>query len=81
MREVIRLGTESGDSEVPDLDLDTISLLSLGISVSRWFVPGKCLFPDALAEQFADMAGRMLSGSAFAARAPAMTTLGASARD
>jgi len=81
MREAIRLGAESGHFEVPDLDLATVSLLSLGIDVSRWFVPGKRLSPDALAEQYADMAVRMLSTSAFPTRTPAIRALDASARD
>jgi len=61
MREAIRLGTESGAFDVPDLELATVSLLSLGIDVSRWFVPGKRLSPDALADEYADMAVRILS--------------------
>ena len=46
---------------MPDLELATVSLLSLGIDVSRWFVPGKRLSPDALADEYADMAVRILS--------------------
>lgn len=81
MREAIRLGIESGDFETPDLDLATVSLLSLGIDVSRWFVPGRRLSPEALAEQYADMALRMLSCRSSGARAPATTAVGAPARD
>jgi hypothetical protein len=60
--EAIRLGLEAGDFAVADVELATVSLLSLGTDVSRWFVPGKRLSPDALAEEYADMAVRTLSG-------------------
>jgi AcrR family transcriptional regulator len=80
MREAIRLGIESGAFEVADLDLATISLLSLGIDVSRWFVPGKRLTPEELAEEYADMAVRILTGSRVAA-AGGITAVGAPARD
>ena len=81
MREAIRLGIESGDFETRDLDLATVSLLSLGIDVSRWFVPGKRLSPEELAEQYADMALRMLSCRSSGAWAQATTAVGAQARD
>jgi AcrR family transcriptional regulator len=67
MREAIRLGAESADFEVPDLELATVMLLSLGIDVSRWFVPGKRLTPDELADDYADMAVRILRGRSLVA--------------
>lgn len=80
MREAIRLGVESGDFDVPDLGLATISILSMGIDVSRWFVPGKRLTPDELAGKYADTAVRILSARPVVARAE-ISVVGAPARD
>jgi AcrR family transcriptional regulator len=60
MREAIRLGMVSGDFHVADLEVATILLLSLGIDVARWFVPGNRLSPAEIAQQYADYAVRLL---------------------
>ena len=38
---------------MPDQNLVTMYILSLGIDVSRWFRPGHRLTPDELAEEYA----------------------------
>ena len=50
---VIAQGCKVGEFAVPDQNLVTMYILSLGIDVSRWFRPGHRLTPDELAEEYA----------------------------
>lgn len=61
VREAIRLGVEAGDFVVEDLQLATVALVSLGIDVARWYVPGRRLPASAVADLYAEMALRMVS--------------------
>jgi hypothetical protein len=60
MGEALRLGIVSGDFEIANPDLMTMSILSLGIDVSRWYKPGKQLTPDDIGEHHADLVLRMV---------------------
>jgi AcrR family transcriptional regulator len=60
MGEALRLGIVSGDFDVPNPQLMTMSILSLGIDVSRWYRPGKQLKPDDIGAHHADLVLRMV---------------------
>jgi AcrR family transcriptional regulator len=64
MHEAIRLGVESGDFVVQDINLASIALLSLGIDIARWYRPGGRLTPDQLADSYAEYAHSVLRGGA-----------------
>jgi len=59
-REAVRLGVQSGDFAVADLDATTVAIVSLGVDISRWFSPGGRLTADQLGELYADMAVRLV---------------------
>lgn len=56
----LQAGMKSGDFAIADLRAVTIAILSLGISVSRWFSPGGRLSAEDLGELYSDLVSRML---------------------
>jgi hypothetical protein len=58
--EALRLGVVSGDFDVPDPHLTTISILAMGVDVSRWFSAAKPLTPDDVGRHHGDLAVRMV---------------------
>ena len=52
-RDVVAQGCDAGEFAVPDQQLVSMYVLSLGIDVSRWFRVGHRLTPDELAEEYA----------------------------
>ena len=53
VRDVVEQGCTAGEFAVPDQQLASMYVLSLGIDVSRWFRVGHRLTPDELAEEYA----------------------------
>jgi AcrR family transcriptional regulator len=64
VRGLIGRGVEAGVCTVPDVRGAGAAVLSLGIDVARWFVPGSAWTPDALGLLYAELAGRMLGMTA-----------------
>ncbi|MFC5948554.1 TetR/AcrR family transcriptional regulator [Pseudonocardia lutea] len=60
VRGLLTRGAEDGAFTVPDVRGASAAVLSLGIDVARWFVPGGPWTPDALGLLYAELAGRML---------------------
>ncbi|MCE3549926.1 TetR/AcrR family transcriptional regulator [Pseudonocardia sp. RS11V-5] len=60
VRNLITRGSEAGAFAVPDVRGASAAVLSLGIDVARWYVPGGAWTPDALGLLYAELAGRML---------------------
>jgi AcrR family transcriptional regulator len=68
VREVIALGCRAGEFEMPDQQLVTMYILSLGIDVSRWFRAKHRLTPDELAEEYARLVLHAITPARPAAR-------------
>ncbi|GAC1587988.1 MAG: TetR/AcrR family transcriptional regulator [Candidatus Velthaea sp.] len=60
VHECLETGIASDDFAIADLRAVTIAILSLGISVSRWFSPGGRLSAEELGELYADLVSRMV---------------------
>jgi AcrR family transcriptional regulator len=60
MREAVRLGVQSGDFNVVDLEATTGAIISLAVDISRWYKPGGRLTADQIGELYADMAVRLV---------------------
>jgi AcrR family transcriptional regulator len=60
VRALITRGVEAGAFAVPDVRGASAAVLSLGIDVARWYVPGGPWTPDALGLLYTELAGRML---------------------
>ncbi|MFR9803571.1 TetR/AcrR family transcriptional regulator [Pseudonocardia sp. RS010] len=60
VRGLIVRGVEEGAFTVPDVRGASAAVLSLGIDVARWYVPGGPWPPDALGLLYSELAGRML---------------------
>lgn len=65
MREAIRLGIESGDFYVTDLEATTVAILSMGIDASRWYRSGGRLSPEQLGTLYASLVIAMLRRDAW----------------
>jgi AcrR family transcriptional regulator len=59
--EALRLGTVAGVFQIPDEQLTTTAILSLGIDVSRWYRPGHRLTPDDVGEEYALLVTRLVT--------------------
>ncbi len=59
-REAVRLGIEAGVFRVTDLDATSVALISLGVDVSRWFIPSGRLTPARIGDLYAEMALRLV---------------------
>lgn len=69
--DIIAAGCRTGEFEVPDQQLVTTYILSLGIDVARWFRTGHRLTPDELAAEYARLVLRSISaGVADPSRSP-----------
>jgi AcrR family transcriptional regulator len=55
LRDLLASGVEAGLFEVRDVQLATIAILMMWSGVSDWFVAGKRLTPDAVADIYCDM--------------------------
>lgn len=62
LTDVLKLGVRNGDFRVPSLPTTTISLLSLGIDVARWFRSDGRIGADQLARDYSALALSMVSG-------------------
>jgi len=60
VRGVLDRGVEDGSFDTPDVRGACAAVLSLGIDVARWYVPGGPYTPDALGRLYADLGLRML---------------------
>jgi len=60
MRRLVTRGIDSGAFDVPDAAMAAASLLSLGIDLARWYQDGTRWTPEQIAEQYADMALRIV---------------------
>jgi AcrR family transcriptional regulator len=61
LRKALREGVAAGDFVVADLSGTTLTILSIGIDVARWYVPGKGWSPRRVGNLQADLVGRMLA--------------------
>jgi len=62
-RDVIRRGIAAGDFDVPDLEVATVAIISMGLRVAFWYTPSFHLTSDALADQMAELAGRIVGAT------------------
>ncbi|MCE0762907.1 TetR/AcrR family transcriptional regulator [Pseudonocardia kujensis] len=60
VRGLVTRGVGAGAFAVPDVRGASAAVLSLGIDVARWYVPGGPWTPDALGLLYAELAGRLL---------------------
>jgi AcrR family transcriptional regulator len=63
LRDLLAAGVEAGLFEVRDVQLATIAILMMWSGVSDWFVGGKRLTPDAVADTYCDMTLALLRRS------------------
>lgn len=56
----IQAGVDTGDFTVPAVPTAARAILSLGIDVARWYQPGRRTDPDALVDEYAELAASML---------------------
>jgi AcrR family transcriptional regulator len=60
VRAVISAGATAGMFYVPDLEIAALALLSLGIDVARWYREGRGWSADDIADQYAELALRLV---------------------
>ena len=60
-RDVIRRGVSEQEFDVPDLEVATVAIISMGLRVAFWYTPSFHLTGDALADQMAELAVRIVS--------------------
>jgi AcrR family transcriptional regulator len=60
MRRLVTRGVDTGAFDVPDAAMAAACLLSLGIDLARWYQDGRRWTPEQIAEQYADMALRIV---------------------
>ncbi|MDG3009502.1 TetR/AcrR family transcriptional regulator [Rhodococcus sp. D2-41] len=60
VREEIRRGVDSGAFVVPDVTTAALAVLSMGIDVARWYLPGRSVDAEQLADRYAELAASML---------------------
>jgi AcrR family transcriptional regulator len=76
VRELIARGADAGVFTVPDVRGASAAVLSLGIDVARWYVPGGPWTPDALGLLYVELAGRLLGAADRPAARPGPTLRG-----
>lgn len=69
VRSEVRAGADAGAFRTPDVDGATLAILSLGVDVSRWYVPGGTHTPIDLGRRYAGLVLAML-GTGHDAAAP-----------
>lgn len=62
MADELKAGVASGAFDVPDVGGTVLAILSLGIDVARWYSSTRDERPDGVAELYAELAARMISG-------------------
>jgi AcrR family transcriptional regulator len=60
IRGLVERGVAGGAFDTPDPSMATVALLSLGIDIGRWYHDGGRWSPQDIAEQYADMALRIV---------------------
>ena len=61
--DVLRDGVESGELDVEDVPTTALALLSMAIDVARWYRDGVRWTPEQIAEQYAEMALRIVGAA------------------
>lgn len=60
IRGLVERGVAGGAFDTPDPSMATVALLSLGIDIARWYHDGGRWSPEDIAEQYAEMALRIV---------------------
>jgi AcrR family transcriptional regulator len=60
VRGLVERGVAAGVFSTPDPSMATVALLSLGIDIARWYHEGGRWSPEDIADQYADMALRIV---------------------
>jgi AcrR family transcriptional regulator len=63
MRRLVGHGVAGGEFDVPDAAMAAAALLSLGIDLARWYQGGGRWTPEQIAEQYAEMALRIVGAT------------------
>lgn len=70
VRTILKDGVASGTFDVPNIELTTVAILSLGIDVARWYTLRRIADPGTVGPQYAELALRMVSAASAAALPP-----------
>ncbi len=60
IRQVIEAGVAAGAFDTSDPRMATVALLSLGIDIARWYTDEGGWTPEDIADQYADLALRIV---------------------